>query len=256
LILKNCGYYHNLPLRIVNKNIRGELNVAGVTNIQIATVVSGSNIVRVMSVPSIPFILHDDDMTGDVPEPDVGGMEQTWKPAYILPRFDTGNDTPDAPFHRNSHRHTDPYDFWDHLAESRGASFVNRNNYWSVLVKNGFQTDRIEDNDPDTEAGENWRAAADRDVAGVMLLEESIRDWIATPVNLGGGGGIDPDRRGDPGRQPRRQEIVNHEVGHLFGGDHPDGGVMVPTPDRLSSNFTPVSLDKIRKCSRPGEYNP
>ena len=75
-------------------------------------------------------------------------------------------------------------------------------------------------------------------------------------MNPGGGGGIDPDRRGDPGRQPIRQEIVNHEVGHLFGGDHPDGGVMVPTPDRLSSNFTPVSLDKIRKCSRPGEYNP
>ena len=38
----------------------GMLNVAGVS-VGIATVVSGSNIVRVVSVPSIPFILHDDD---------------------------------------------------------------------------------------------------------------------------------------------------------------------------------------------------
>jgi predicted Zn-dependent protease len=71
---------------------------------------------------------------------------------------------------------------------------------------------------------------------------------------------VDPDPTCEQNRRPRRQEILVHEVGHLFGLQHSDGavtaadtcgGVMLTSPDRKSSNFTRLSLHKLRSAAMP-----
>jgi len=164
-------------------------------------------------------------------------------------------------------------DLTTHTNESRGSpAAVNR--YWIVLLKNGYQTDLNQDNDADREG--TWRGAGGRiggvGQAGTLILEESMRDWIAGATGDCGGNGVDPDPSGEAGRQSRRQETINHEVGHTFGLQHadgnatnragaqePNGGVMAPTccdthgaTIRKSSHFTRISLHKIRSRPFPG----
>jgi len=53
----------------------------------------------------------------------------------------------------------------------------------------------------------------------------------------------------DPTSNPQFEKIaVDHEVGHLFGGEHSDGGLMGEHGD---TEFTPITLDKIRSISKP-----
>ena len=211
----------------------------------------------------IPYTMVDDDViSGDVPAPDTAGMMTTYAPAYILPLFDTGEDTPDVPFVLNSEN----ADIRAHIEEGKGVD-LSTDRHWAVTVLGAYQRLRARDNDPNSEGTPRARAIG---VAhGALVAMESIRDWIQTPPPSGGGG-MDP---AVAGRQPRGQEILNHEVGHLFGLRHPDGsrvlgvdpqgGVMNPTtfngiPDkpaagsRGASTFTQVSLDKLRHRAHPG----
>lgn len=180
-----------------------------------------------------------------------------------MPEFDTGKNTSNATFHLNTP--TTFSIFTNHLSDSRGSP-LSTPDYWVVLLKNGYQTGIDSDNDPNAEG--TYRAAAALPSEGVLLLEESIRDWIAA-TNLPpafGGNGVDPDTTGATGRQPRRQEIINHEIGHLFGLLHSDGlptasepfgDVMAPSccpPNfvRRASTFGSTSLHKIRSKHKPG----
>lgn len=248
----------------------GTLTVAGT-----AFNVIFNNTTQVQTGPgNLPFTLHDDDNDTLLPQsPDVSGMAVKWQAAYIVPLFDTGFDSTNDTFHLNSNRGSDnPGTSASHWREGRGSPFSSTD-YWVIMVKNGYQTSPYDgaggetlqgvgDNDPNNEG--TWRAAAVSLHQSVLLLEESIRDWIVSPASgaNGGGDGIDPDASGASGRQIRRQEILNHEVGHLFGLDHPDGepvaagsvygDVMRPSTIRESSDFGLTSLDKIRGKTKPG----
>ena len=247
----------------------GGITIAGGPRMRISSAAGNPNGptggVTVTSL-AIPYTMKDDDLiTGDVPDPDIGGMASIYKPAYVVPVADTGKDTPNAAFALNSP---------DAVSEAQitASKGVQRSTdeYWVVTLLNGYQTSLDHDNDPDREGTD--RAAAWRTVDGVIFGLESIRDWIATTAldaagKALGGKGVDP---ASAGRQTRIQEIINHEVGHLFGLEHddglktaddPNGGVMNPSccpPDdpangtRGASTFTQLSLSKIRTKTHPG----
>lgn len=210
----------------------------------------------------IPYTMTDDDaIKGDVTDPDTSGIAAIYQPAYIVPLFDTGKDNGDVPFVVNS----EDADIPSHIKSGKEV-VKSTERYWAVTALNAYQRKAVADNDPNNEG--TPRARAVRSVHGVLMAVESIRDWIATPKAQQGGGGMDPAA---PGRQTRYQEILNHEIGHLFTLAHADGqkttaeqsgGVMNPTccpPDdpnrgtRGASTFTRKSLDKIRDQVHPGK---
>lgn len=44
---------------------------------------------------------------------------------------------------------------------------------------------------------------------------------------------------------------VSHEMGHLFNGLHPDGGLMALSGSRTNVDFSPITLSRIRSISHP-----
>jgi hypothetical protein len=214
----------------------------------------------------IPFSLTDDDqLTGDVPEPDTTGMAVVWDKAYVLPLFDTAQDSPSVAFQRN----VESPNQTAAIGASRGSP-AGTAACWIVPVLNVFQIEtgtpgNSGDNDPDGEG--TARAWAWTGVTGagnshgVIFGVENIQDWIRTAAP-NGPGGVDPAP--GAGRQRRLQEILNHEVGHNFGLQHghgtpanaldPLGDVMLPSccpPDTAGSTrgrspFGAQSLHLIR----------
>jgi hypothetical protein len=235
----------------------GTISIGGGPKMPIAAVFNATGHVSV-SYMEIPFTLSDDDqVSGDIPAPDTSGMASIYASVYILPLFDTGKENGDAPFAQ----HSDNATLVGQMKGARGTP-MSVDRYWVVSVLNAYQVAVKEDNDPNAEG--TSRAFAYRPLHGVVMATESIRDWIASPY---GGKGVDP---AGSGRQSRYQEILNHEVGHLFGLSHfqgarttdqPNGGVMNPSccpPDnpvkgtRGASTFTRESKNWIRKRNHPG----
>lgn len=208
----------------------------------------------------VSFVLEDDDVVpADVPDPDTGDLVRAYARAFILPVFDTGQNTGNVAFDLN----TEAGERSTQINLGKGMA-ASTDDYWTVTVHGGFQDPTASDNDPDDEGTSRaWAVYG----AGVICLEESIRDWIQAPVLKGGAGGVDPDPTCEAGRSSRRQEIVVHEVGHLLSLSHADGslttadpcgGVMQPSccpagspGTRRSSNFTQKSLDKLRRIAKP-----
>jgi len=220
---------------------------------------TASVVTAVGNVPDgVAFILEDDDVVpADVENPDTGDMVRAYAEAFILPVFDTGLDTPDVAFDLN----TENTEINGQINLGK-ATPMSTPDYWTVTVHGGFQRLLSDDNDPDDEG--TPRARAVDSVQGVFTGNESIRDWIETSTAKGGANGVDPDTTGELPRSSRRQEILNHEVGHLLSLTHPDGSVTVDDPfggvmtpsccpanTRQSSNFTQQSLHKLRSIEEP-----
>jgi hypothetical protein len=267
--------------------VNGRVKCVGGNWINIAGACPGLLTVDTLDIPY--YGLRDDDQitTGvDVPDPDISGIAPIWAAAYIMPRFHPTWNTPNAPFNLNSGLAggTLGNDMTNSKAIPKSLA-----RFWAATVKSGYQTaaavgtherEKVGDNDPNTEDTSRAWGSSYREVA--ILMEESIRDWIAADTNtpvfyrpfvprvgwqypvgvVFGGGGSDPDPRGDGGRQARLHEILNHELGHVFRLEHGDGqpsaaqcangDVMSVSPERGASVFGYRSLHKLRTASKPG----
>ncbi|MBR3085303.1 MAG: tetratricopeptide repeat protein [Kiritimatiellae bacterium] len=179
----------------------GTLNVAGVSS-AIATIAS-PNIVNVTSVPTIPFVLHDDDddtvlpssialdnlMESDLP------TENRMATLFIRPSHDGGgnlsNNQNNVPFVRNTER-SDVYRWQSHSNNMR--------RFWVAYFLAAFQDSKSTnqtDFDPNSETGA-WASANNEPLlSGVLFYQESQRD-------------------GNLSRQ-WKSRISVHELGHNFG---------------------------------------
>jgi len=180
--------------------------------------------VFVTDEPTLPYEIRDDDKITDlqdVPMPDTSDLSRVFKPAYVEVEVgDVGDNNDNVEFDLNvtATEFQGTLD-WD-------SKSYNINNFWVVYILGGYQYEITVDNDPNEEPG--WGGLTDPINGGCIMCMEVIHD---------------------PTSNPQFEKIaVDHEVGHLFGGEHSDGGLMGEHGD---TEFTPITLDKIRSISKP-----
>ena len=211
----------------------GMLNVAGVS-VGIATVVSGSNIVRVMSVPSIPFILHDDDEATHPFQVDISLMQTSdqtndnlFAAGYVIPVY-IQYGTNIAAFVRNINS---AQIFASQI--DAGRDLVSLPRFWTAYIQGMFQGLVLQDHDPNIEATGLGLSFLSSRGGGVFV--ESVRDYEVSK-------GL------QPGTVLRKTTI--HEVGHQFGLLDNTGEVMNqgwPIP----LYFTEEHLHTMRNIPNP-----
>ncbi|MCS7048804.1 MAG: hypothetical protein NZ483_05875 [Verrucomicrobiae bacterium] len=220
----------------------GTLEVAGVAT-NIVAVNAGQSLVTVPLGYALPFVLHDDDDDGLLPQmPDASLLTNALAQAYIVPVFDLSNPTPMVPFVGNvSFDSSDPIYFgpsglvgvqrWD-------SKSLNQPDYWVVYLLTCFQGDVLEDADPLDEVGEDITvgitAVPD---GGSLVFEEHLRELA--PAN-------------PAVRMYERRITVVHELGHAMTGATNEP---VTTCDQVlppcSPTYKPLYLDLIRTSPRP-----
>jgi hypothetical protein len=162
------------------------------------------------------------------------GAKNVFAFAYVRPTFDVGDNNSNVLFVLNTPDGANEdalliatYDF-DQVATEADPDF------WTVYLLGAYQMQTEEDGDP---ASENGGASTLGQVdtnngKGVSVFKETSKE--AAP---GGGTCAGPG-------------TLAHELGHLFKGEHPDGGLMAGSCGP-SLSFTNASLTKIRNLDHP-----
>ena len=182
--------------------------------------------------PGARVILYDDDQQRDgaeLPTPDTGLAQTEFRKAYIkLVPFDGGT----APFLVNYEDTTlqacrKAYRF-DRAGENAG-------DYWSVYLLGAYQYSYDNDCDPDLDMG--TAGVAEIRGMGASVFSEPLLEWAP-------GSGLD---LGSLSRW-----TAAHEVGHIWGGRHADGGLMYdPGGEHGGMHFTPESISRLRMTETP-----
>lgn len=218
----------------------GKLTVGGVTwTVQSAR---GPR-TTVVEEQALPFDLLDDDeavapfkfSTSLLQAADVPGTN-IFAQAYVRPRYDVP-DVKQAPFNRNVSYPPGPdgtpdtQEIIDQLAKGRDSS-ISTAGFWTVYVQGAFQSDEILDRDPNAEsASDAGVTLGDSDRFGTLMFMETIGDSTL---------------RGDAGIERCSSGTLVHELGHQFGLEHEEDGIMTPGCLYAPRYFTASDLDKIR----------
>lgn len=230
----------------------GTLSIGGGAPVTIVDVRPEGGIVVVERL-SIPFKLVDDDRITrgtDVPMPDTSHLAPAFARAFVLPVFDVGDNNSEVRFIPNM-KDVLSHDVEDFDAVATEASDL----FWTVHLLGAYQAGTDWDGDPDREGAilGNVDAINGR---GATLYLESMREFPVTAVSS-------------------EAITVAHQVGHLFGGLHndctashriiegkpdeahcggtgdADAGLMARVRKRRTTDFSPVTLRKIRSINHP-----
>lgn len=212
---------------------------------------AGDEIVVQGIVPEIAkgmdFILWDDDYTrrewdeGDtLPDMDTRNVDTRYAPAFVIPDFqklDAVNQTKIVPFHRQPESGS-PKDMRAHFVFDMVEHEANPN-FWCAYLLGAFQTPTSIDGDPGTEFKTMAVGMVDQlDGQGVHIFYE-----ILAEVH-----GSKKWRNVSPQGQWEEQDTIAHELCHLMGGRHGQGGIM---DSGGALWFSDVSLDKMRQVKHP-----
>ena len=114
--------------------------------------------------------------------------------------------------------------------------------FWTIYLYGSYQQNLNRDADPSDEDG-------DGNLDGCPDASYGVVDAVGT----GWGAAIHMEV-GRPREYPNnfatspvsRAWTAAHEIGHLFDGDHPDGGIMAPSCGRTGYEFDPVTIRRLR----------
>jgi len=178
-----------------------------------------------------PFTAFDDDDNTLLPRfPDTSDLERAFAPAYVKAFFDLPNPTPLVPFVANM-----PSTIPDSTAFKKVYGFDNKAteadpNFWTVYLLGAFQDKAALDADPDLIEDAVYARVDDLQGQGAAIFFEVFRDQPPPPFDV-------------------ERYTVTHEIGHLFNGQHGDGGIM--SSNVTSLDFSPITINKIRTIPHP-----
>lgn len=194
------------------------------------------------------YKLVDDDAAhgfGDgavIPFPNTGRLVTCFAPAYVLPVFDLPNPTPVVPFVLNTPGNSAS----DLLSLYRfdNIKYEKQETFWVVYILGAIQGTVNEDGDPDDSNGDE----RPDEPGGIALGNVDALNGVGAVIYLEGANEAAGGKRMlTNATGTGEQDLVVHKVGHLFGAEHIDGGIM----SRSSTVFSLQSLKKIRQARHP-----
>jgi hypothetical protein len=227
-----CAFGVTTPL-MTNLFNGGTLVVMGQTY-TVATN-TATNVLITTTGVTLPFSMVDDDDNTILPRnPDTTDLARAFKPAYVTPFYDLTNARPTAPFVANLAQDTQATKLSMYAYDNAATAFDS--GFWTIYLLGAFQQLTEADDDPNLEGGTLGEVDALYG-QGAMIFLEVLRETPATTY-------------------VSEQYTVSHEVGHLFGGSHDpingyDGGLMDQSSTRTNVDFTPTTLNKIRRTPHP-----
>lgn len=186
---------------------------------------------------AIPYEVVDDDTgAGDVAAPDTSNLALRLGPAYVVPLYDIGDNNTNVAFELNVQPNAGQlsgYDFDQFATE-------NAPHFWTIYLLGAYQP-------------ETWFSIpippftfGDGDAASEGQVTLGIVDAI------GIGQGAREFKESFNEIPCSSAQVMAHEVGHLFDGDHNDGALMTgmscPLPGWV---FAPMTLHRIRMIPNP-----
>lgn len=230
---------------------------------------TGSSSVNIPS--NSQFQLYDDDDSNDndgtnpdgdngedIPMPDIcliqGANMPAWSncstqgngddpatnvfaPAYVRPIYDIGDNNNMVPFVENA-----PFDL-PTIYDFDQSDTATSPDFWTAYLLGAYQGVYLDDADPQDEDGDG-------------IVPDASYGYTDLPAKLGSLIFMEVSRPKEypldyATRPVSRAYTAAHEIGHLFGGEHEDEGLMLDPFARTVGTFAPATLAKIRNAQYP-----
>ena len=141
---------------------------------------------------------------------------------------------------------------WDQVLPIRALP-VSTSDYWTVMVVSAWQAEEAEDADPNSEIGTTpgVTKGINTHKENPITQDTPTTSSISPAPTYTGIAAVFRGVFGEAGFSPLEHYTVAHEIGHTFGLDHPDGGLMCSSGDCQTEPFTATSLKKLRDYVHP-----